>query len=65
MTTFVFSALVSHVFFGWNWTQVLICSTTSMFIELALEAVFSPVGYRVSKDWEEEGVGKEYLACCR
>jgi uncharacterized PurR-regulated membrane protein YhhQ (DUF165 family) len=59
---FVFSLLVSHVFFGWNMTQVLICSTTSMFIELALEAVFSPVGYRVSKDWEEEGVGKEYLA---
>lgn len=33
---FVFSALVSHVFFGWNWTQVIICSFTSMLIELAL-----------------------------
>ena len=30
---FVFSALVSHVFFGWNWTQVIICSFTSMLIE--------------------------------
>lgn len=59
---FVFSAVVSHVFFGWNWTQVLICSTTSMFIELALEAVFSPIGFKVSKNWENDGIGQEYLA---
>ena len=58
---FVFSALVSHVFFGWNWTQVLICSTTSMVIELVAEAIFSPVGYRVSEQWKNEGVGVEYL----
>lgn len=58
---FVFSALVSHVFFGWNWTQVLICSTTSMVIELIAEAVFSPVGYKISKGWEKEGIGVEYL----
>ena len=58
---FIFSALVSHVFFGWNWTQVLICSTTSMIIELVAEAIFSPVGYRVSKGWEKDGVGIEYL----
>ncbi len=58
---FVFSALVSHVFFGWNWTQVIICSITSMIIELALEAAFSPVGYKVSKEWENKGIGKEYL----
>lgn len=58
---FVFSAIVSHVFFGWNWTQVIICSTTSMIIELLFEAVFSPVGYRVSKEWEEENIGEEYV----
>ena len=59
---FVFSALVSHVFFGWTWPQVLICSITSMIIELAFEAVFSPVGYRVSKSWEKENVGETYLS---
>ena len=59
---FIFSAMVSHVFFGWNWTQVLICSTTSMIIELAFEAVFSPIGFRVSKNWEKENVGVEYLS---
>ncbi|MDO5133352.1 MAG: VUT family protein [Eubacteriales bacterium] len=58
---FVFSALVSHVFFGWTWTQVLICSFTSMLIELGLEAVFTPLGYRISKGWEEEQVGQPYL----
>ena len=59
---FVFSALVSHVFFGWNWTQVLICATTSMVIELVFEAVFSPLGYKVSKSWENNGIGQEYLS---
>ncbi|MBO4495397.1 MAG: VUT family protein [Clostridiales bacterium] len=58
---FVFSAMVSHVFFGWNWTQVLICSTTSMAVELIAEAIFSPVGYRVSTRWEKEKVGQEYI----
>jgi len=58
---FVFSAMVSHVYFGWNWTQVLICSTTSMLIELGLEAIFSPVGFSISRKWEKEEVGKDYI----
>ena len=58
---FVFSAMVSHVFFGWNWTQVLICSTTSMIIELVMEAIFSPFGYRVSRSWEKNKVGQKYI----
>ena len=57
----IFTTLVSHVFFGWNWMQVVICSVVSMFLELGLEALFSPVGYRVSKKWEKFGVGREYL----
>lgn len=57
----VFSALVSHVFFGWTWSQVLICSTTSMVVELLLEAVFSPFGYRISLNWERDRVGQSYL----
>lgn len=58
---FIFSALVSHVFFGWNWTQVFICSITSMIFELAVEALFSPLGYKVAHSWEQESVGKDYL----
>lgn len=58
---FVFSAMVSHVFFGWNWKQVIICSFTSMLIEMGLEAVFSPVGYRIAKAWEAEKVGEPFI----
>lgn len=57
----VFSAMVSHVFFGWNWKQVVICSFTSMIFELVMEAIFSPVGYRISKKWEKKNIGKSYL----
>ena len=57
----VFSTMVSHVFFGWNWKQVLICSFTAMVFELGLEAVFSPFGYKVSKNWEKRGVGRQYI----
>lgn len=58
---FVFSALVSHIFFRWNWMQVLICATTSMVLELVIEVIFSPVGYKVAKRWEENKVGQNYL----
>lgn len=58
---FVFSALVSHVFFGWNWTQVFICSITSMVFELIAEVLFSPLGYKVSQNWENESVGQAYI----
>ncbi len=29
--------------------------------ELLAEVIFSPWGYRVSKKWEEEGVGQDYI----
>ncbi|MCR4715995.1 MAG: VUT family protein [Lachnospiraceae bacterium] len=57
----VFSSLVSHVFFGWTWPQVLLCAFTNMLLELLAEAIFSPIGYKVSKDWESDGVGEGYL----
>ena len=58
---FVFALIVSHVFFGWSMTQVVVCSLTGCIIELLCEVVFSPIGYKVSKQWEVEHVGKEYL----
>ena len=58
---FVFSALVSHVFFGWNWMQVIICATTSMLIEVGIEAIFSPIGYKIAKRWEKEKIGQDYI----
>ena len=58
---FVFATIVSVHFFGWTWTQVFFCSVTGAFMELLCEVVFSPVGYRVSENWEKDNVGEQYL----
>ena len=58
---FVFATVVSVHFFGWTWTQVIFCSLTGAVMELLCEVVFSPMGYRVSQQWEEEHVGEQYL----
>lgn len=57
----VFAGIVSYHFFGWTLTQVLICSLTGAVAELLCEVVFSPVGYRVSENWERDNVGSQYL----
>lgn len=57
----VFSLIVSYHFFGWSLLQCFMCSLTGCVAELICEVVFSPIGYRVSKQWEEENVGAEYL----
>ena len=57
----VFGAFVSYMFFGWTMKQVLLCGVMMMLLELAFEVVFTPFGYRVSKKWEAEKVGEEYL----
>ena len=56
-----FATIVSYHFFGWTLTQVLVCSITGAIAELMCEVIFSPLGYKVSRQWEVEGVGKQYL----
>ena len=56
-----FAILVSHVFFGWSWAQVIGCSLTGALVELLCEVFLSPVGFRVVRGWEREHVGEEYL----
>ena len=58
---FIFASVVSHVFFGWTWTQVIVCSLTGALMELLCEVVFSPLGYRMARAWEEEKVGQDYI----
>lgn len=60
----VFTMIVSHVFFGWTTIQCIACALTGCVIELVCEVVFSPIGYKVSKQWEAENVGREYLDKC-
>ena len=57
----VFALIVSHNFFGWTMTQCVVCALTGAVIELICEIIFSPIGYRISKRWEKNNVGKDYI----
>ena len=48
---------------GFHWTilQCVTCALTGAVAELLMEAVFSPIGYRITKKWKQENVGKEYF----
>ena len=57
----IFALLVSYFFFGWSILQCFTCAATGMVVELIVEAIFSPLGYLVCKQWTKESVGGEYL----
>lgn len=56
----VFALIVSHNFFGWTMTQCLTCAATGAVVELLCEIIFSPIGYRVVRNWEKHDVGSAY-----
>lgn len=58
---FIFAMVVSHVFFGWTMTQVVVCSITGSVMELLCEILISPIGYKMVCSWEKHDVGREYL----
>ena len=68
LDNFIFSVIV-FVFFApifWNgfcWTvlQCAMCALTGAVAELLMEIFFSPIGYRITKKWRAENVGKEYF----
>lgn len=57
----VFALLVSVKFFGWTWTQVMVCSLTGAIFELIIELVFSPLTYKISRNWKKNGIGTEWM----
>ncbi len=57
----LFAFIVSYHFFGWTSLQCVTCAATGAVAELVFEVVFSPIGYRVVKKMEREGVGQAYL----
>ena len=68
LDNFIFSVLVFTVFApvfwnGFHWTvlQCATCALTGAVAELLMEVLFSPIGYRITKRWKEQAVGKEYL----
>ena len=66
---FIFSVIVFMFFapiywdgFHWTLLQCAMCALTGAVAELIMEIVFSPIGYRITKKWKAENVGKDYLA---
>ncbi len=64
LDNFVFASLTFMVFapiywdgFRWTLVQCLTCSLLGALLELAMEILFSPVGYMVLKWWRKEGIG--------
>ncbi len=68
LDNFMFSLLVfwlmAPIFWeGFHWTvvQCLMCALTGAVAELGMEIVFSPIGYKITKKWQTEQVGKAYF----
>lgn len=64
-----FSTIVFMVFapifwdgFSWTLVQCITCALTGALLELLMEAIFSPLGYKIVTKWQKEGIGKAYLA---
>ncbi len=68
LDNFIFSIIV-FVFFapifwdGFCWTvlQCTTCALTGAMAELLMEIIFSPIGYRITKKWKAENIGKDYF----
>ena len=68
LDNFIFSIIVFTFFApifwdGFHWTviQCATCAITGAIAELIMEVFFSPIGYRITKKWRKEAVGKEYI----
>lgn len=54
-------ALWTIIFSGWTFTSIIINATIGALLELVCEVFLSPIGYKMSKGWQAEGVGQAYL----
>ena len=55
-----FAFIVSVNFFGWTLTQCITCALFGAVAELIMEAIFSPIGYRITLKWDKENIGITY-----
>ena len=58
---FMFFAPIFWDGFCWTFIQCVMCSLTGALAELIMEIVFSSIGYKITKKWQAESVGKEYF----
>ena len=62
---FVFGGLAFAVFAHFYTLPTVIgIAVVGALLELFCEIVFSPLGYKICKKWQSEGVGKDYLDYC-
>ena len=68
LDNFIFSLIVfvgfAPIFWnGFHWTplQCATCALTGAVAEVIMSIAFSPVGYKITRKWQKNGVGKEYL----
>lgn len=68
MDNFIFSIIVFMFFaprfwsgFSWTLLQCAMCALTGAVAELIMEIAFSPIGFAITKKWQAESVGKEYI----
>ena len=57
----IFALIVSVTFFGWTPIQVIMCTLTGAIAELPPEVIFSPIGFKVCRKWENENIGQGYI----
>ena len=68
LDNFIFSILVFVLFapifwngFCWTPLQCATCALTGAIAELIMEVIFSPIGYRITKRWKADNVGRAYF----
>ena len=61
LIVFTFFAPVFWDGFCWTPLQCAMCALTGAVAELIMEILFSPIGYRIVKKWQENNVGSAYL----
>lgn len=64
----IFSVLVFMLFapifwdgFSWTFVQCAMCALTGALLELIMEIIFSPIGYKIVSKWKAQDVGRQYL----
>ena len=70
---FIFTALAFLVFFklsigtslGWTIWTVIGTAVFGALLELVMEIIFSPIGYKICQKWRKEKVGEDYLTYCK
>ena len=58
---FIFLAPIFWNGFHWTFIQCVMCALTGAIVELIMEILFSPFGFKIYQKWKKHDVGKEYL----